>query len=180
MSNFLAFDDAGRVTGIAGPMIHVFNKSESAVHDSPYFKKLAGRSSVLLLGDSLGDLQMSSGCEGVEALLTESLLAARRYGVDDTVVDSLDNLLPGADWRELSRYMISRSLQHGARRAEEMREVASTLGDAGLESLMSTACEARQAWASAYAEAHEIGNLSDMLDAILTRLESGKERRSEC
>ena len=38
VSNFLAFDAEGKVSGIKGPMIHVFNKNESAVHDSPYFK----------------------------------------------------------------------------------------------------------------------------------------------
>ena len=37
--------------------------------------------------------------KGMEALLTESLLSARRYGVEGTVLDSLSNLLPGPDWR---------------------------------------------------------------------------------
>lgn len=118
--------------------------------------------------------------KGVEALLAESLLAARRYGVDDAVVDSLDNLLPGADWRELSRYMISRSLQHGVRRAEEMREVARTVADAGLEPLMSNASEARQAWAALFDHARDSDNLGDMLDAILAGMESVNEGPTVC
>ena len=42
--------------------------------------------------------------------------------------------------RALARYMISRSLLHGRRRAEEMREVARTVGEAGVEPRMSSAC----------------------------------------
>ena len=49
--------------------------------------------------------------KGIEALLTESLLTARRYGVEDVpCIDSLQNLFPGENWRVLARYMISRSL----------------------------------------------------------------------
>ena len=58
-SNFLAYDTEGNVTGIAGDMVHIFNKNESAVHDSPYFKKLEGRKNIVLMGDSLGDLQVT-------------------------------------------------------------------------------------------------------------------------
>ena len=57
-SNFLAYDTEGNVTGIAGEMVHIFNKNENAVHDSPYFKRLEGRSNIVLMGDSLGDLQV--------------------------------------------------------------------------------------------------------------------------
>ncbi len=78
VSNFMAFDEEGNVTGISGRMIHVFNKSESALdRDSPFFSRLRGRDCVLLLGDSLGDLQMSAGCEvdgGGGALLTVGFL----------------------------------------------------------------------------------------------------------
>ena len=49
--------------------------------------------------------------------------------------------------------MISRSLEHGARRAEEMREVARTVEDAGLAPLMSAAIAERQDWAAAHKDA---------------------------
>ena len=68
--------------------------------------------------------------KGIEALLLESLLARASYGVEDAVLDSLQILFPVDDWRKLARYMISRSLMHGARRAEEMREVARTVAEA--------------------------------------------------
>jgi 3-hydroxyisobutyrate dehydrogenase-like beta-hydroxyacid dehydrogenase len=41
--------------------------------------------------------------KGMEALLTESLLAARRHGVEATVLESLQNLFPAADWRKLAQ-----------------------------------------------------------------------------
>jgi len=105
--------------------------------------------------------------KGMEALLTESLLAARRYGVEDAVIASLQDLFPMDDWRSHARYMVSRSLLHGKRRAEEMREVARTIADAGLSPWMSTACAERQDWASGHTAALRQEPLGDMLDAVL-------------
>lgn len=104
--------------------------------------------------------------KGIEALLSESMLAARAYSVEDTVLKSLDDLFPGPDWTKLSRYMISRTLEHGARRAEEMREVARTVSEAGLDPHMSSAAAERQAWAPQFADALSEQELADMLDAI--------------
>ena len=108
--------------------------------------------------------------KGIEALLSESLLSARHYGVEDVVLASLDDLFPGPDWPVLSRYMISRTLEHGTRRAEEMREVARTMSEAGVEPLMSAACAERQDWAVQFAEALSEDDLKTMLDAIRTRM----------
>lgn len=105
--------------------------------------------------------------KGVEALLTESMLAARRYGVEATVLDSLSDLMPVGDWRKLARYMISRSLEHGVRRAEEMREAARTVEEAGVTPLMSEAIAERQDWAAAHREALDAPGLDAMLDAVL-------------
>jgi 3-hydroxyisobutyrate dehydrogenase-like beta-hydroxyacid dehydrogenase len=104
--------------------------------------------------------------KGIEALLSESMLAARAYGVEETVLKSLDDLFPGPDWTNLSRYMISRTLEHGTRRAEEMREVARTVAEAGLDPHMSSAAAERQAWAPQFAAALSEQELADMLDAI--------------
>ena len=50
--------------------------------------------------------------------------------------------------------MISRTLEHGVRRAEEMREVALTVQAAGLDLQMSQATVERQAaWAPQFAKA---------------------------
>ena len=46
VSNFLAYDDTGKVIGIAGEMIHVYNKNESAIHDSEYLHALNNNSGI--------------------------------------------------------------------------------------------------------------------------------------
>jgi 3-hydroxyisobutyrate dehydrogenase-like beta-hydroxyacid dehydrogenase len=107
--------------------------------------------------------------KGMEALLAESLLTARRHGVEDAVLASLNDLFPASDWRTLARYMIARSLQHGRRRAEEMREVARTVAEAGVEPWMSRAGVERQQWAAAHTEALSHEALTDMLDSLLAR-----------
>merc|ERR1719219_2590894 len=50
-------------------MIHVYNKNENAVHGSEYFKVLQGRSNVILVGDSIGDLRMADGIDNPETVL---------------------------------------------------------------------------------------------------------------
>jgi 3-hydroxyisobutyrate dehydrogenase-like beta-hydroxyacid dehydrogenase len=134
--------------------------------------------------DELGRASAAKMCrsiivKGMEALLGESLLTARRYGVEGTVLESLRDLFPGADWQELGRYMISRSLQHGKRRAEEMREVAVTASEAGVEPLMSSAIAGRQDWAAQFAEAAHVGPLTRLLDAVLDSMPGTAGARTE-
>ncbi len=105
--------------------------------------------------------------KGMEALLAEALLTARRHGVEDAVLTSLEDLFPVGDWRSLARYMIGRSLQHGARRAEEMREAVRTVAEAGAEPWMSRACVERQQWAAGHAQALRHRALTGMLDEML-------------
>lgn len=109
--------------------------------------------------------------KGIEALLTEAMLAARHYGVEKTVLESLSDLLPLPDWESKAQYMISRSLEHGARRAEEMREAALTVAEAGVEPLMCRAIVERQDWAAAHRKALS-PELAGMLDTIIKDLGS--------
>lgn len=111
--------------------------------------------------------------KGMEALLAESLAAAEHFGVAAEVLNSLDNLLPLDDWEEKARYMISRSLQHGTRRAAEMREVALTVGEAGIDPLMSDAAVDRQEWAARFAAARD-ESLDGILDALLKGTKGGR------
>ena len=70
--------------------------------------------------------------KGMEALVVESLLAARRYGVEREVLASLADTFPGLDWERQATYFWRRVVAHGRRRAEEMREAASMVEDAGI------------------------------------------------
>jgi 3-hydroxyisobutyrate dehydrogenase-like beta-hydroxyacid dehydrogenase len=84
--------------------------------------------------------------KGIEALTVECLLTARRYGIEDDIVASLDKSHPQMDWDRQAGYSIGRVVQHGRRRAAEMREAAETVAEAGLEPLMAAATAARQDW----------------------------------
>jgi len=125
--------------------------------------------------DAIGAASAAKMCrsviiKGMEALLAESLLTARRHGVEDAVLASLQDLFPVRDWRALARYMISRSLQHGRRRAEEMREAVKTVAEAGFEPWMSRGSVERQQWAAEHAEALSQEALTGMLDHMLARM----------
>jgi 3-hydroxyisobutyrate dehydrogenase-like beta-hydroxyacid dehydrogenase len=115
--------------------------------------------------------------KGLEALLAESLVTARHFGVADTVLDSVRNLLPAEDWPALARYMISRSLLHGARRAEEMREAARTVAEAGVTSSMSSGCVERQLWAAGRGDIASVTELAPMLDRLLASTRNPESER---
>ncbi len=83
--------------------------------------------------------------KGLEALAVESMLAARRFGAEKEVLASLQGTFPQMGWLDkLPDYLISRVAEHGRRRAAEMREVAHTLEDVGVEPTMARATAARQ------------------------------------
>jgi len=84
--------------------------------------------------------------KGLEALVVESFTAARAYGVEDRVIASLQETFPTLDWETLASYLVSRAALHGKRRAEEMREVAVTVRDAGLDPWLAAATAERQDW----------------------------------
>ena len=84
--------------------------------------------------------------KGIEALAVECLLTARRYGIEDDIIASLDRTYPQMGWDRQAGYLISRAVQHGRRRAAEMREAAETVAEAGLAPLMAGATAARQDW----------------------------------
>ncbi len=75
--------------------------------------------------------------KGLEATMMECVLAGRRAGVDDLVLDSLDKTYPGFNFREKAAYMLERVMVHGIRRAAELREVALTVEHLGLDNGMS-------------------------------------------
>ncbi len=83
--------------------------------------------------------------KGLEALAWECLATARHYQAETEVLASLHQSFPEMGWdAALPHYLISRIAEHGRRRAEEMDEVAETVGDAGLPPHMSEAIAATQ------------------------------------
>ena len=84
--------------------------------------------------------------KGLEVMVIESFTAARAHGVEDAVIASLRETFPGIDWDKQAAYFFQRVIEHGRRRAEEMREVAVTVREAGLEPWSAGGTAERQAW----------------------------------
>jgi 3-hydroxyisobutyrate dehydrogenase-like beta-hydroxyacid dehydrogenase len=115
--------------------------------------------------------------KGLESLLVESLTAARAYGVEDRVLASLHETFPELDWEKVASYMVMRTALHGRRRAEEMREVAVTVREAGLDPWMAAATAERQDWmakqkdAAGFAQVGKDANWREYADRLLRVLE---------
>ena len=98
--------------------------------------------------------------KGLEALVIESYTAARHYGVEDAMIATLQETFPGIDWSGQGAYFFSRVAQHGRRRAEEMREVANTVREAGFEPFMASAIAAKDDWMADQATTGAFGTLA--------------------
>ena len=92
--------------------------------------------------------------KGLPQLLLESFQAAERFGVLDTLVESLADSLDGKTVEQLADTFTARTLIHAKRRAAELDDVVSTLEAAGVDASMSIATRAQleklaaQEWAS--------------------------------
>src|SRR5579871_2466127 len=95
--------------------------------------------------------------KGLEAMVIESFTTARAYGVENEVLASLKETFPGIDWEKQGAYFFQRVIEHGRRRAEEVREVAETVREAGLEPWTSQGTAERQAWVANLADSGLFG-----------------------
>ena len=83
--------------------------------------------------------------KGLESLVVESFSAARLLGVEKQVLASLQETYPQFDWEKQGDYLFSRVIQHGRRRAEEMRASAQMIDTTGIGGTMAAAAAQRQA-----------------------------------
>lgn len=118
--------------------------------------------------------------KGLEAMVIESFTAARAWGVEDEVLASLAETFPGIDWERQGSYFFERVILHGRRRAEEMRESANTVREAGLEPWSAAGTASRQAWVADLAERGVFGEPRDaradwrvQADRLLAAREAG-------
>lgn len=121
---------------------------------------------VQVAGDRIGIASATKMCrsvmiKGLEALVIESYTAARHYGVEDAMVATLQETFPGIDWTKQGAYFFSRVAQHGQRRAEEMREAANTVREAGFDPFMAAAIAEKHAWVAAQAQAGHLNGLGE-------------------
>jgi len=90
--------------------------------------------------------------KGFEAMVIESFTTARAYGVEDAVLASLKETFPGIDWEKQGAYFFQRVIEHGRRRAEEVREVAETVREIGLDPWSASGTAERQAFVADLAD----------------------------
>jgi 3-hydroxyisobutyrate dehydrogenase-like beta-hydroxyacid dehydrogenase len=90
--------------------------------------------------------------KGLEAMLIESLTAARRHGVEDAVLASLRETFPSIDWERQAAYFFQRVIEHGRRRGEELREAAVTVQEADLTPWSASGTAERQTWVAELAD----------------------------
>lgn len=114
--------------------------------------------------------------KGMEALITECVLGAGRYGAEQAVFASLKESYPGMDWKAMADYMIGRVVEHGERRAREMEEVAETLTSIGIDPIMAEATARRMDWSARLGLKQHFGgeppaHYRDFLEAV-ARLET--------
>ena len=121
-----------------------------------------GFSGAKVASDTLGVASATKMCrsvmiKGLEAMVIESFTAARAHGVEDAVIASLHETFPGIDWEKQASYFFQRAIEHGRRRAEEMREVAVTVKEAGLDAFSAAGTADRQAQVADLADAGAFG-----------------------
>jgi 3-hydroxyisobutyrate dehydrogenase-like beta-hydroxyacid dehydrogenase len=90
--------------------------------------------------------------KGFEAMTIECFTTARAYGVEDAVLASFAETFPGIDWEKQGAYFFQRVIEHGRRRAEEVREVAETVREIGLTPWSAQGTAERQAWVADLAD----------------------------
>jgi 3-hydroxyisobutyrate dehydrogenase-like beta-hydroxyacid dehydrogenase len=95
--------------------------------------------------------------KGLEAMTIECFTTARAYGVEDAVLASFAETFPGIDWEKQGAYFFQRVIEHGRRRAEEVREVAETVREIGLTPWSALGTAERQAWVADLADEGLLG-----------------------
>ena len=108
--------------------------------------------------------------KGLEALTAECLLAARRAGVEEAVLESLEASDPDIDWRGRATYNLGRMIEHGTRRASEMRDVTATVEELDLAGRMSGAAAEWQDRIGALDLDAGEANMAARLDRLLAAL----------
>ncbi|XP_030591585.1 7-methylguanosine phosphate-specific 5'-nucleotidase-like isoform X2 [Archocentrus centrarchus] len=93
ISNYMDFDESGVLKAFKGELIHIYNKREGALLNTGHFQELRTRPNVLLLGDSLGDLNMADGVQDMKNILKIGFLNDKVEERKQSYLDSYDIVL---------------------------------------------------------------------------------------
>ncbi|XP_007535544.1 7-methylguanosine phosphate-specific 5'-nucleotidase [Erinaceus europaeus] len=116
VSNYMDFDEDGILQGFKGQLIHTYNKNSSVCENSGYFQQLQGKTNILLLGDSMGDLTMADGVPNVENILRVGFLNDKVEERRERYMDSYDIVLE----KDETLDVVNGLLQHILRLGDEL------------------------------------------------------------
>jgi 3-hydroxyisobutyrate dehydrogenase-like beta-hydroxyacid dehydrogenase len=180
------FVEAAIMAPVPGP-----NHKVPILVSAPGAEKLAARLNAIgmkieVAGERIGDASLSKMLrsifiKGIEALMLESLVAARHAGVEERILDSVQKTLPGINWRELAAYNLERTYAHGKRRAAEMFESAATVAELGLDPFVTEGIARRIEWAHQQLKGVEFPggkpkSYEEVLDVLEAKLAASKKR----
>ncbi|XP_025296591.2 7-methylguanosine phosphate-specific 5'-nucleotidase [Canis lupus dingo] len=113
VSNYMDFDEDGFLQGFKGQLIHTYNKNSSVCENSGYFQQLQGKTNILLLGDSMGDLTMADGVPGVENILKIGFLNDKVEERRERYMDSYDIVLEKDETLDVVNGLLQHILHQG-------------------------------------------------------------------
>lgn len=88
----------------------------------------------------------SAFVKGLEALSLEAMMACYPSGVHEKVLASFEETFGGYSFPELVKHLIERHAVHGARRGDELVQVADSLREVGVDPIMASAGAERMRW----------------------------------
>jgi len=86
--------------------------------------------------------------KGMEALYLECMRAASHFGIEQEVLDSVDESIAGRNWTQNCDRVMPRTVIRAKRRADEMAQVAETLREIDIGPMMAEATERTLRWCS--------------------------------
>ncbi|KAG3268956.1 5'-nucleotidase, cytosolic IIIB, transcript variant X1 [Ictidomys tridecemlineatus] len=113
VSNYMDFNEDGFLQGFKGQLIHTYNKNSSACQNSSYFQQLQGKTNILLLGDSMGDLTMADGVPGVENILKIGFLNDKVEEQRQRYLESYDIVLEKDETLDVVNGLLQHILSQG-------------------------------------------------------------------
>jgi HAD superfamily hydrolase (TIGR01544 family) len=91
ISNYMSFDkQSNKINGFAGGLIHIFNKNEGVLIDTEYAKLIENRPNIILLGDSLGDVDMAAGVPTMNNIIKIGFLNEYNSSKKDLLAKFMD------------------------------------------------------------------------------------------
>lgn len=97
-------------------------------------------------GASASKMFRSIFVKGFVMLMIEALMAARKYGIEDDILASIDKTIGTGSFLENVNGLVTRGVIHSERREHEMEEVIATLDALQLDATMSRATKEKLKW----------------------------------